>query len=104
LKDVLQFVIIKFRGETMISARLPDELEQLLASASRAKHMSKSDMVKEALEQYLGQVIEYKDSFSIGEEYFGQYSSGDGYLSQNYKEKLRDKINAKIAGKGSGAK
>ncbi|GHV90155.1 hypothetical protein AGMMS50268_06580 [Spirochaetia bacterium] len=79
----------------MISARLPDELEQLLGSASRAKHMSKSDMVKEALEQYLGQDVEYQDSFNIGEEFFGQYGSGDGYLSQNYRETLRDKISAR---------
>ncbi|GHU80127.1 hypothetical protein FACS189462_5910 [Spirochaetia bacterium] len=80
----------------MISARLPDELEQLLGSASKAKHMSKSDMVKEALVQYLGQDIEYNDSFNIGEEYFDDYGSGDGSLSQTYKEKLRDKINAKL--------
>ncbi|GHV86716.1 hypothetical protein AGMMS50255_0370 [Spirochaetia bacterium] len=80
----------------MISARLPDELEQLLGSASKAKHMSKSDMVKEALVQYLGRDIEEKSSFELGEDLFGRYGSGDGSLSQTYKEKLRDKINAKL--------
>jgi predicted DNA-binding protein len=80
----------------MISARLPDELEQLLASASRAKHVTKSDIIKEALEQYLRQDIEEKSSFELGEEFFGRYGSGDGSLSQNYKKILRDKIHAKL--------
>jgi hypothetical protein len=66
---------------------------QLLA---QKKHKSKTDIIREALEKLFIQEESEKDSYELGEEYFGKYGSGDGTLSVTYKDKLKDKINAKL--------
>jgi hypothetical protein len=63
---------------------------------ARKKHKSKTDIIREALEKLFIQEESEKDSYELGEEYFGKYGSGDGTLSVTYKDKLKDKINAKL--------
>ncbi|WP_207761810.1 hypothetical protein [Aliarcobacter cryaerophilus] len=36
-----------------------------------------------------------KNAYDLGIEFFGKYSSGKNDLSTTYKQKLKDKINAK---------
>ena len=79
----------------MTTVRLPIEIEQKLEILSRTKHKSKTEVIKEALENLFCQEEEEKDSYELGEEYFGKYGSGDGSLSINYKKMLKHKINAK---------
>ena len=79
----------------MTTVRLPLEIEQRLEILAREKHKSKTELIKEALEKYFHQEESEKDSYELGEEYFGRYGSGDGSLSVSYKEKIKDKINAK---------
>jgi hypothetical protein len=79
----------------MISARLPYEIEQQLTAVSKAKNLSKSDLVKEALVRYFVQEESEKDSYELGAAYFGKYGSGDGNLSRDYKKLLKGKIGAK---------
>jgi hypothetical protein len=81
----------------MTTVRLPVELEQKLASLSRLKHTSKTELIKEALEAFFHQQESEKDSYEIGEAYFGKYGSGNGSLSVTYKKKIREKINAKYS-------
>ena len=38
---------------------------------------------------------EQKSAYELGSEFFGKYSSGRADLSTTYKQKLKDKINAK---------
>ena len=79
----------------MTTVRLPLKIEQRLEILAREKHKSKTELIKEALEKYFYQEESEKDSYELGEEYFGRYGSGDGSLSVSYKEKIKDKINAK---------
>ncbi len=79
----------------MTTVRLPLEIEQRLEILARKKHKTKTEIIKEALEKYFYQEESEKDSYELGEEYFGRYGSGDGSLSVSYKEKIKDKINAK---------
>ena len=79
----------------MTTVRLPVEMEQKLDSLSRLKHKSKTELIKEALKVFFYQEESEKDSYELGEEYFGRYGSGDGSLSINYKRMLKGKINAK---------
>ncbi len=79
----------------MTTVRLPLEIEQRLEILARKKHKTKTELIKEALEKYFYQEESEKDSYELGEEYFGRYGSGDGSLSVSYKEKIKDKINAK---------
>jgi predicted DNA-binding protein len=80
----------------MTTVRLPIEIEQRLEILARKKHKSKTDIIREALEKLFIQEESEKDSYELGEEYFGKYGSGDGSLSITYKDKLKDKINAKL--------
>ncbi len=77
----------------MTTVRLPDDIERKLATLSRAKKKSKSELIKEALEQFLHNEGNEKDSYELGKDYFGQYGSGKGDLSINYKRLLKEKIN-----------
>jgi Arc/MetJ-type ribon-helix-helix transcriptional regulator len=79
----------------MTTARLPEDIEQRLDTASRAGHTTKSEYVKEALVQYLDMEERERTSWETGEPFFGRYGSGDGTLSATYKDRLREKINAK---------
>jgi len=80
----------------MTTVRLPIDVEQRLEILARQRHTSKSDLIKEALEILFFKSESEKDSFSLGEDYFGKYGSGDGSLSTTYKTKMKDKINAKF--------
>jgi Arc/MetJ-type ribon-helix-helix transcriptional regulator len=81
--------------EPMTTARLPYELEEKLDAISKAKHVSKTDCVREAVQKYLDQEIEDQSSWELGEPFFGNYGSGDGDLSTDYKNRLQEKIDAK---------
>jgi len=79
----------------MTTVRLPDDIEKRLATLSRTKKKTKSELIKEALEQFFHQQETEKDSYELGKEYFGQYGSGKGNLSVEYKKLIKEKINAK---------
>ena len=79
----------------MTTVRLPMEMEQKLEILARRKHKSKTDLIREALEKFLFQEESEKDSYELGEEYFGKYGSGKGTLSTTYKAGIKEKINAK---------
>jgi len=79
----------------MTTVRLPDDIEKKLATLSRTKKKSKSELIKEALEQFFHKEGNEKDSYELGKDYFGQYGSGKGNLSIDYKRLLKEKINVK---------
>lgn len=79
----------------MTTVRLPIDVEQRLEMLARKRHTSKTDIIKEALENFFIEAESEKDSFSLGVEYFGKYGSADGSLSTSYKRKIKELINAK---------
>jgi len=82
----------------MISVRLDNKLEKQLEKTAKEKSTSKSQIIKESLIHYfnmLKQEQKQKSPYELGREFFGKYSSGKGDLSTTYKQKLKDKINAK---------
>ena len=76
----------------MTTVRLPEDMEQRLESLAKARRATKSDLIKEALEEYLARDESLADSYALGREYFGRWGSGDGTLSRTYKERLKGKI------------
>jgi Arc/MetJ-type ribon-helix-helix transcriptional regulator len=80
----------------MTTVRLPDDMETKLAILAEKKHKSKSDLIKEALDYLFYKEGAEKDSYEIGEVYFGKYGSGAGDLSITYKQRIKGKINDKI--------
>lgn len=81
----------------MISLRLPKELEDKLEYMSKKEQQTKSDMIREALEKYLVDMEKSKQPYQLGEDLFGKYGSGDGKLSVEYKQKVREKTHEKMS-------
>jgi len=79
----------------MISIRLSFELENKLNKISKEKAVSKSDIVKKALEKYFEEYALEKNPYELGKDLFGNYGSGDSHLSLNYKEVLKRKLHEK---------
>jgi RHH-type transcriptional regulator, rel operon repressor / antitoxin RelB len=80
-----------------ISVRLDDELEKQLAGFSRQSGVSKSQIIKESLRQYLATRTQPKTAYELGEDLFGKHDSGLGDLSTHRKQYLKAKLHAKRA-------
>ena len=82
----------------MISVRLDENIENQLNTLAQQKDTSKSKVIKEALVYYFDMLKKesmQKSAYELGSELFGKYSSGRDDLSTTYKQKIKDKINAK---------
>jgi len=82
--------------DQITTARLPAETRNKLVALSRIKGKAKSDIIKESLDLYYEQEENEIDSMTLGEPYFGNYSSGDNDRSTTYKERIRDSLRAKL--------
>ena len=81
----------------MLSVRLSDDMEKKLSQLAKKTNHSKSDIVKEALNEYIVKVEKKEQPYELGKDLFGKYGSSDGSLSSTYKKKIREKINEKNA-------
>lgn len=81
----------------MFSIRFPDDLKSRLEALAEKRKVTKSDIVKEAIQEYLERQEDKADPYRLGEDLFGKHGSGAGNLSQEYKYKVREKIHEKNA-------
>ena len=81
----------------MFSMRLDKETEKKLYEISEKESMSRSDVVKEALEQYIINYERKSSPYALGEDLFGNYGSGNPDDSVNYKKKVKQLINEKMS-------
>jgi len=81
--------------QAITTARLPVDTTNKLIALARIKGKTKSDIIKESLEFYYDHEENEIDSYTLGEPYFGKYSSGDSDLSTTYKERLKGIFRAK---------
>jgi len=81
----------------MISVRLNQHLEQELTLFSQLNQLTKTDIIKNALMHYFQTFKQEKKptAYELGANLFGKYGSQESNLSTTYKQKLKDKINAK---------
>ena len=81
----------------MISVRLNKNLEQELNLFSELNQLTKTDVIKEALNHYFDTFKSQKKptAYELGVHLFGQHGSQEGNLSSDYKQQLKKKINAK---------
>ena len=78
----------------MTTVRLPIEYEQKLIALAEQKNKTKSELIKEALDIFFHKTEAEKNSYELGERYFGRHGSGDGFLSVRYKQRVKEKIHA----------
>jgi len=81
----------------MLSVRLPIELETEIDRLASAEKKTKSDIIKEALREYIAAHRDRSSSYEIGQDLFGIASSGESDRSATYKQRLKDKLGAKHA-------
>lgn len=79
----------------MLTVRLSDEEEKALQAYCLREGVSKSDVVKEAIELYLTQRKKNKSPFEAGADLFGQHGSGSKNNSVSYKKKLKELLREK---------
>ena len=77
------------------TARLPMDTRNKLLVLARIKHKTKSDIIKESLDMYYEYEEKERDSFTVGEGFFGNYGSGDGDRSVTYKQRIKEKLRGK---------
>ncbi len=93
LENVLQYVL---QGGFMTTIRLPLDLEKNLKKIADNENLSKSEIIKKALENYVSNYYNKISPYELGKNFFGKYGSGESNNSKKYKQKLKDKIGDKI--------
>ena len=78
----------------MITLRLNPKLEQQIVLTAKNFGISKSQLVRKSLQNYLQQ-IHPPTPWEVGKELFGKYASGQANLSAKRKELIKEKIRAK---------
>ncbi len=81
----------------MISLRLPPELEVKINSLARAEGRSRSEIVKESIEEYIERHTAMLTPYELGKDLFGKSGSGKGDLSTNRKKYLSQLLKNKHA-------
>jgi len=82
----------------MLSVRLPKEIEYELERLAESKHATKSDLVKEAVAQYLIAEKVETNSYEAGKSLFGNNGSNETDKSTTYKKYVKEKLNDKYFG------
>jgi predicted DNA-binding protein len=83
-------------NDIITTARLPVDTRNKLLALSRAKNMTKSDIIIASLEFYYKQEENDIDSFTLGEKVFGRYGSGESDRSVTYKQRIKEKLSGRI--------
>ncbi len=79
----------------MRSIRLSDDIERRLDQLSERENRTKSDLIKEAIVEYLTDREVKQSPYDLGSDLFGVYSSGEGDLSTTYKTRIVDILREK---------
>lgn len=82
----------------MLSVRLTKEIEYELERLAESKHTTKTDIVKEAVANYIAAERVQTNSYEAGKDLFGKYGSVTDEMSTTYKKRLKEKLNEKYHG------
>jgi len=78
----------------MTTVRLNEDIDSKLSLLQDIEKTTKTEIIKKAIALYYLQHVQNKTPYEAGKALFGRFGSDDD-LSQSYKEKLKDKLNAK---------
>lgn len=79
----------------MVSLRLPGKIEKQLNEISEKEHLSKSSIIKDALNMFFNDYYQKNTPYDLGKDLFGKYGSKKGNLSADYKKLIKGKLNEK---------
>jgi len=78
----------------MTTVRLNKEIDNKLSVIMEIEKSSKSEIIKKAIIEYYNLHIPNKTPYELGKDFFGKYGS-DEDLSTTYKQRLKEKLDAK---------
>lgn len=81
----------------MLNIRLDEEMERKLDLIRKKKGVSKTALVKEALDQYIQEEIRLLSAYELGKDLFDSEEGGSPEGSKNYKEQLKEKLHGKFS-------
>ncbi|TVR67525.1 MAG: ribbon-helix-helix protein, CopG family [Spirochaetaceae bacterium] len=81
----------------VVTVRLTPEIESEIDRIASVEKKTKSDIVKEALKEYINVHANVGSAFKLGEDLFGVSESGDTDRSISYRDRLKEKLRAKHA-------
>ncbi len=81
----------------MLTVRLQSDLETEIDRLASIEKRTKSDIIKEALREYIASHRKWNSSYKLGQDLFGITSSGDSSRSKTYKKRVKDKLSEKHA-------
>lgn len=81
----------------MLNIRLDEELERKLELLRKKKGISKSALVKEALNQYIDEETSQLSAYELGKDLFDSEEGRSPEGSKNYKEQLKEKLHGKFS-------
>ena len=79
----------------MLTVRLPSDLETEIDRLASTEKKTKSDIIKEAIRQYITSHRNRNSSYELGKDLFGVVSSGSSSRSKTYKKRVKDKLREK---------
>lgn len=79
----------------MLTVRLPKDVEAEVDRIASVERRTKSDIVKDALQQYIASHQEQRSSYETGQDLFGTAASGEHDRSQTYKQRIKEKLREK---------
>ena len=85
----------------MITVRLRPELEKALEVTAKRFGITKSELIRRSIEDYLKKLDKELSAWELGRDLFGKYSSGKGNLSVDKKKILKQKLLEKQLEKNS---
>jgi predicted transcriptional regulator len=81
----------------MLNIRLDEELERKLELIRKKKGISKSALVKEALNQYIDEETSQLSAYELGKDLFDTEEGGSPDGSKNYKAQIKKKLHGKFS-------
>ena len=81
----------------MFSIRLATDMENRMTEVSKMENVSKSEIIKRALDLFFRNYHRDNSPYEIGKDLFGKHGSGKGNLSKDYKKLLKEKLGEKYS-------
>ncbi|MEO0509290.1 MAG: ribbon-helix-helix protein, CopG family [Verrucomicrobiota bacterium] len=79
----------------MLSVRLDPQTEQALDRTAAAQGLTKSEFLRNLIDEHLKEESRRATPWQLGSERFGRVGSGRGDLSTTRKSKLKEKLRGK---------
>ncbi len=80
-----------------ISLRLNQKLRARLDSVARARGVSRSDLIRECLEEFLSREQQRPSAWELGKELFGRVGSGQRTLARDRKQIVKERVRARTS-------